>query len=208
MKYLPLFPLELVVFEGEKVRLHIFEPRYKQLIHEVMEENSSFGMPVVFDKKLEGTGAELGAVTLIETWPDGEMDIECTALSRFEILDFHQVAKGKLYGGGFVKDLPFVDNEDKELKLRIADLLRELYTHNHLEGAKFPNPSADFPIWVHKCGLQPEQEMELAALTTMSDRQLYVIQHLKNLLSSLSAMRDMKKKIMLNGHFKKMSNPL
>jgi Lon protease-like protein len=48
MKYLPLFPLELVVFEGETVRLHIFEPRYKQLLNEVMEEETSFGMPVVF----------------------------------------------------------------------------------------------------------------------------------------------------------------
>ncbi|MFN4915434.1 MAG: LON peptidase substrate-binding domain-containing protein [Sphingomonadales bacterium] len=208
MKYLPLFPLELVVFEGEKVRLHIFEPRYKQLIHEVMEENTSFGMPVVFEKKLEGTGAELGAVTLIETWPGGEMDIECTALSRFEILDFHPVAKGKLYGGGFVQDLPFIDNEDKELKLRIADLLRELYTHTQFDGGKFPDPAADFPVWVHKCGLLPQQELELAALTSMSDRQLYVINHLKNLLSSLSALRDMREKIMLNGHFKKMSNPL
>lgn len=208
MRYLPFFPLEMVVFEGETVRLHIFEPRYKQLIREVLEDNSTFGMPLVFEKKLEGTGTELGNVELIETWPEGEMDIECKALSRFEILDFHPVANGKLYGGGFVRDIPFMDNEDKELKLRIADLLRELYTHTHFEGGKFPNPASDFSVWVHKCGLQPQQEIELAALTFMSDRQLYVINHLKSLLSSLSALREMKEKIMLNGHFKKLSNPL
>lgn len=208
MKYLPLFPLELVVFEGETVRLHIFEPRYKQLLNEVMEEETSFGMPVVFEKKLEGTGTELGNVKLIEKWSSGEMDIECTALSRFEILDFHPVANGKLYGGGFVKEIPFTDNEDKELKLRIADLLRELYTHTQFDGGKFPDPTADFSRWVHKCGLQTKQEIELAALTSMSDRQLYIINHLKNLLSSLHALQEMKEKIMLNGHFKKMSNPL
>jgi hypothetical protein len=54
----------------------------------------------------------------------------------------------------------------------------------------------------------PEQEIELAALMTMSERQLYVIHHLKNLLSSLSGLKQMKDKIQLNGHFKKMSNPL
>jgi hypothetical protein len=123
-------------------------------------------------------------------------------------LDFHPVASGKLYGAGFVKDIPFSDNEDKELKLRIADLLRELYTHSHFEGGKFPDPSADFQLWVHKCGLLPQQEIELASLTTMSDRQLYIIHHLKNLLSSLEAIQEMKEKIRLNGHFKKMSNPL
>ena len=75
MKYLPLFPLELVVFEGETVRLHIFEPRYKQLVKEVMDEGAAFGMPVVFEKKLEGTGTELGNVKLIEKLYGGEMDI-------------------------------------------------------------------------------------------------------------------------------------
>jgi len=208
MKYLPLFPLELIVFEGEKVRLHIFEPRYKQLIKDVNEENSSFGLPVVFEKKLEGTGAELGNVEIIEKWPGGELDIECKALSRFELLDFHQVSQGKLYGGGIVKDISFTDNEDKELKLRISDLLGELYMHTRFEGGKFPDPADDFPVWVHKCGLLPAQEIELAALTSMAERQLYVIQHLKNLLSSLSAVSEMKHKIMLNGHFKKLSNPL
>jgi len=208
MKYLPLFPLEIVVFEGEKVRLHIFEPRYKQLIQDVMEENTSFGMPIVFEKKLEGTGAELVNVRLIEQWPGGEMDIECEALSRFEIQDFHPLTQGKLYGGGIVRDIPFTDNEDKELKLRIADLLGELYTHTRFEGGKFPYPTDDFPVWVHKCGLQVQQEIELAALTNMYDRQLYIINHLKNLLSSLSALSDMKDKIMMNGHFKKLSNPL
>jgi Lon protease-like protein len=208
MKYLPLFPLELVVFEREKVRLHIFEPRYRQLINEAMEDNSTFGMPVVFNGKLEGSGTELGRVELINTWPGGEMDIECEALSRFELLEFQQVSAGKLYGGGFVRDLPFTDNEDKELKLRISDLLKELYTHTQFEGGKFPDPWADFHTWIHKCGLLPEQEIELVALMTMSERQLYVIHHLKNLLSSLSGLKQMKDKILLNGHFKKMSNPL
>jgi ATP-dependent Lon protease len=208
MNYLPLFPLELVVFEGEKVRLHIFEPRYRQLIHECMEENTTFGMPIVFNGKLEGTGTELGHVRLVNTWPGGEMDIECDAISRFELLDFHPVAHGKLYGGGFVRDISFTDNEDKELKLRIGDLLKELYSHTQFDGGHFPDPGADFAVWVHKCGLLPEQEIELAALTGMSDRQLYIIHHLKNLLSSLSALSQMKEKIQLNGHFKKMSNPL
>jgi Lon protease-like protein len=208
MKYLPLFPLELVVFEGEKVRLHIFEPRYKELIKDVMDENSTFGMPIVFEKKLEGTGAELGDLEIIRKWPGGELDIECRVLSRFEILDFHPVFQGKLYGGGIVKEIPFIDNEDKELKLRIADLLGELYSHARFEGGKFPDPADEFPVWVHKCGLLPGQEIELVTLTSMSDRQLYIIHHLKNLLSSLSALSEMKEKIMLNGHFKKLSNPL
>lgn len=208
MKYLPLFPLELVVFEREKVRLHIFEPRYRQLIHEVMEDKSTFGMPVVIQGKLDGSGAELAHIRLVNTWPGGEMDIECEAVARFELLDFHPVANGKLYGGGLVREIPFTDNEDKELKLRIADLLRELYTHTQFDGGKFPDPGSDFPIWVHKCGLLPEQEIELAALPTMAERQLYVIHHLKNLLATLGGLQQMKEKIQLNGHFKKMSNPL
>lgn len=208
MNYLPFFPLELVVFEGEKVRLHIFEPRYKQLIGEAIREGGSFGMPIVHQGKLEGTGMELVEVQLIQTWPDGEMDIECYAGRRFEVLDFQQTAPGKLYSAGFVRFIPFVDNEDKELKLRIADLLKELYSLTNSQGEKTPDPMADFSVWVHKCGLTTGQEIELVTLKSASERQLYIINHLKNTLAALAGLQQMKERIRLNGHFKKLTGPL
>ena len=44
-RYLPLFPLRIVVFPGEKLNLHVFEPRYKQLVLECVAEEKTFGIP-------------------------------------------------------------------------------------------------------------------------------------------------------------------
>ena len=40
--FIPIFPLAIVVFPGEKLNLHIFEPRYKQLITECHEQKKTF----------------------------------------------------------------------------------------------------------------------------------------------------------------------
>ena len=44
--FIPIFPLSIVVYPGEELNLHIFEPRYKQLITESYQANRSFGIPV------------------------------------------------------------------------------------------------------------------------------------------------------------------
>ena len=51
MDKIALFPLSLVVFPGEELRLHIFEPRYKQLIHDCTTDNITFGIPPYFEGK-------------------------------------------------------------------------------------------------------------------------------------------------------------
>ena len=48
-QFIPIFPLELVVYPGEPLHLHIFEPRYKQLINEIANSRDRFGIP---DKKV------------------------------------------------------------------------------------------------------------------------------------------------------------
>ena len=50
--FIPIFPLELVVYPGEKLNLHIFEDRYKQLISECYKERKPFGIPPVIKNKI------------------------------------------------------------------------------------------------------------------------------------------------------------
>ena len=69
--FLPLFPLRLVAFPGEDLNLHIFEPRYKELIQECDEKGITFGLPPFIDDKMQTFGtvdpkvlAEKGKETL------------------------------------------------------------------------------------------------------------------------------------------------
>ncbi|MEO0474160.1 MAG: LON peptidase substrate-binding domain-containing protein, partial [Bacteroidota bacterium] len=67
-EFLPLFPLSLVVFPGENLRLHIFEPRYKQLIEECSAENTNFGIPTVLDRKVGNIATEVELVSVDKTY--------------------------------------------------------------------------------------------------------------------------------------------
>ena len=54
--FIPIFPLAIVVYPGEDLNLHIFEPKYKQLINECFEQKKPFGIPVVIDNKMNELG--------------------------------------------------------------------------------------------------------------------------------------------------------
>lgn len=203
--FLPVFPLQIVVFEEEILRLHIFEPRYKALIKLSVADHSYFGIPTLVENKLVGTGAMVQVETIEKEYPSGEMDIVCKALSRFEIVEFLPAKNLQIAAGAIVEKLSFTNNEDKELNLRITDLVNELMRINSLESKDVEFEKFHFYQWIHKMGMSLKKEMEMAALYTTFDRQIFVLEHLKTLVSSQEELIRMKKMIQLNGHFKKLN---
>ena len=87
---LPLFPLDAVLLPGSPLPLHIFEPRYKEMISECLEGKRPFG--VVRAKEGEvaeiGCTAEITAVT--KKYDDGRMDIVTEGRERFEVMHLNQ----------------------------------------------------------------------------------------------------------------------
>ncbi len=98
-RYLSLFPLNLVAFPDEKLNLHVFEPRYRQLISECIEEDRTFGIPVFIGNQVEKCGTEMRVTTLSRRYDDGRMDIETVGVAVFRLLSFENPAPGKLYSG-------------------------------------------------------------------------------------------------------------
>ena len=88
---LPLFPLHVVLFPDMPLPLHIFEPRYREMILRCREEKSQFGITLIQN------GAEIGAeavprqigtlarIAQYEEMPDGRMNILVFGESRFRI---------------------------------------------------------------------------------------------------------------------------
>ena len=68
---LALFPLQLVVFPNEKLNLHLFEPRYRQLLADVEAEGISFGIPSFLDDKIMPIGTEVVLKEVVERYPTG-----------------------------------------------------------------------------------------------------------------------------------------
>ncbi len=87
-----LFPLDLVLLPGTPLPLHIFEPRYSEMISECLDRNQDFG--IVRAKQGEGSVAEIGCtaeiVTVTKKYADGRMDIVTQGRERFEVMRLHQ----------------------------------------------------------------------------------------------------------------------
>lgn len=93
---LPLFPLNLVLFPGMVLPLHIFEDRYRRMMATCMEEKTPFGVVLIKEGKEVGAPAipeavgTLARILECEKMPDGRMNILCRGHRRFEILDLVQ----------------------------------------------------------------------------------------------------------------------
>jgi Lon protease-like protein len=82
---IPLFPLETVLFPGAPLPLHIFEPRYKEMIGECLEQKLPFGMVRVKENALAAIGCSAAILNVIKKYDDGRLDIAAEGRKRFEI---------------------------------------------------------------------------------------------------------------------------
>jgi len=201
VKEIPLFPLNLVVFPGEELNLHIFEPRYKQLVNDCLETKTTFGIPSYVLTKIE-YGTEVKIREVSRTYDDGRMDIKTEGLRIFRVQDFQNPWNNKLYSGGPVELIPMKDDSDAQLGLKLMELCLELFEWLHMEEEiRIDHPDDIYRV-IHKIGLRPEEEYDLIKMTKESERQQYLVGHLERLIPALERAEKAKEKIRLNGHFK------
>lgn len=87
---LPLFPLELVLLPGVPLPLHIFEPRYKEMIAECLEHKKPFGIVRASSDGVADIGCTAEIMSVTKKYDDGRMDILTRGVERFEVIEVHQ----------------------------------------------------------------------------------------------------------------------
>ena len=204
--FIPIFPLNIVVYPGEDLNLHIFEPRYKQLVAECFAAKKPFGVPAVLGDKLQDHGSLLDIVEVSKTYDDGEMDIRTRANKVFRILEIIRDLPDKLYSGAIVNYPENREQGSVEQMKKILVSIREL--HRELKVEKdFHKPDDQLTSYdvAHHVGLSTEEEYELLGLFDERQRQEYLKRHLAKVMPTVSGMEQLKEKIKLNGHFKNLS---
>ena len=129
-KQIPLFPLNVVLFPGSFLPLHIFEQRYREMVKYCIRHESSFGIVLIKEGEEIGetaTPCKIGtAVDLVdvERFPDGSMNIITSGHSRFEILELQDELP---YLVGRVRMLDTLDVEPDISLKKIAAETSKLY---------------------------------------------------------------------------------
>ncbi len=82
-----LFPLPVVLVPGEQAPLHIFEPRYRELIAECLASGDDFGLVLADDDGMREVGTRAAVVEVVERFPDGRLNIVVEGRDRFRLLE-------------------------------------------------------------------------------------------------------------------------
>lgn len=203
---LPLFPLNMVPFPGEMLNLHIFEPRYKQLIGECLDGDKTFGIPSYVDNRIE-FGTEMKIIRLVQLYEDGRMDISTVGLRAFKVEKFTPQEPGKLYPSGEVRFIPDDPKVSSDLQEQFYQTIKELFKVMEVDNqVHIHNEIRSFDI-AHKIGLSQNQEYKLLSIPSEQERQEFILSHIKVAIPILKEMQRAREVIKMNGHFR-FFNPL
>jgi uncharacterized protein len=200
MQWLPLFPLNVVLFPHMPLPLHIFEPRYRQMIAECLEEGHSFGVVAIREGSETGpaTPHEVGTlakIVRIDRLVDGRLNLLLMGASRFQIV---RTAEDRPYLRGQIRIIP-ESSDDLEATARVTELtatafrdysnlLRELVGEKPEDSAPPMDPELLSYLIAAALNLQlPEKQALLAQARTDSRLEL----ELKLLRKEIALLRRM-----------------
>jgi Lon protease-like protein len=204
--FVPIFPLGIVVYPGESLNLHIFEPRYKQLINECFTGSKPFGIPTVLDNKMQDYGTAVRIKEITTVHDNGEMDIKTEGEQVFRVLEIIREIPDKLYSGAIVNYPLNQQAGSAEVMRRVVSTVRELFKLLKVEKdfKKADEALTSYDL-AHHVGFSLQEEYEFLNLLHERQRQEYLKRHLQKVMPLVAQMENLKEKVKLNGHFKNLS---
>jgi Lon protease-like protein len=106
-----LFPLNLVLVPGEQAPLHIFEPRYRELIAECLDRGRDFGLVLEDDAGMREVGTRCSVVEVLDHFPDGRLNVVVEARERVQLLEMTQ---GRAFQTAEIENLPDESDDPSE----------------------------------------------------------------------------------------------
>ncbi len=127
---IPLFPLNVVLLPGTGLPLHIFEPRYRQMVRQCVETQTEFGLLLSLPKGIVRVGCTAEVIEVVKHYEDGRLDIFTVGRSPFrivELLNPDAFAEEALLEG----HVDYLDDRERPVSARVRRELVELYEVCH-----------------------------------------------------------------------------
>ncbi len=196
---LPLFPLEVVLFPGAPLPLHIFEPRYKEMIGECIQGKKRFGVIRVQENSLADVGCTAEIVAVTKRYDDGRMDIVTQGRDRFELLEVNQerqFLRGEVL---YISDEPEAATEQE--REQALQLHRQILA---LAGAQQDlSDDSDVPLSYQLAGSLPldlDFKQQLLGVRSEAERVRTLVQYFGKILPNLRRAVQVRQKAGGNGH--------
>ena len=199
---LPLFPLETVLLPGVPLALHIFEPRYREMIGECLETKKPFGVLRASDEKIAEMGCTAEIMEPVKRYDDGRMEISTIGRRRFEVIEIHRersFLQGEVL---FVDDEPVEAGEGlKAERARALDLFAQVIA---LVGIEQDEIEAEAPLLSFQlAGALPidlDFKQALLGIRSEPERLAGLVELFENILPKLKLAARRREKAGGNGH--------
>jgi Lon protease-like protein len=199
MSEIGLFPLELVLLPNERVPLHIFEDRYKDLIGECLADAADFGLILEDDDGLREIGTRTAVIELIDTFDDGRMNVLVEGRGRFRVIE---LTEGRSFRTAEVEAI-----EDEGELPSDADVERTIAVFRRLvavaEADEIDEPAAGSPVLSFELAARvdfgPELKQELLELRSEGRRLRRLAELLDQAAQALTREREVRQRAAGNG---------
>ena len=200
---IPLFPLDVVLFPGQAVPLHIFEPRYRQMTRHCIDTQSPFGIVFLQDGNVAQTGCSAMIVKVLKEYEDGSSDILTAGQSAFRLVHTYNE---KPY---LEADVEYLEEDFTEVNSTIASRLEQLcdQCHQILYGEDAPRFETEGGISLayHVASELPVDAVirqSLLEIHSEALRQVRLVAHLAEWYPELQKREHVRGKAAGNGHGK------
>jgi Lon protease-like protein len=199
-KRIPVFPLDVVLFPGMPLPLHIFEPRYKQMVRRCLLEKLEFGMILAEKEKVATTGCTAAIIQVVKQYPDGQIDIIVRGGTPFHVKELYDDKPYYEALAEFVEDIraPFPP---------VSKELAELYDQCHWllfnsGPQRIPSEPGISPTYFMAGSLPLDLDDKQSLLETRDEatRQNQLLEQLKEWLPQLVYMNERRERARGNGH--------
>jgi Lon protease-like protein len=199
MPELGLFPLPIVLVPTERIPLHIFEPRYRELIDECIEIGEEFGLVLATgDGAVHEIGTRARVARVVEELDDGSMNIVIEGGARFRLVD---LTSGRAFATGVVE--PLEDEDDPPLD---ADIERAFEVFRELAEASESDvdmPDPDSPLFDFELAARVDFAIEakqgLLSMTSPRARMKTLVGFLEIALQAIRLEQTLRERASRNG---------
>jgi ATP-dependent Lon protease len=199
---IPLFPLGVVLYPDERMALHIFEERYKEMIRYCLDQGEPFGIILYNDGRLADVGCTARIQEVMNQYEDGRYDLEVRGEMRFRVRTLHEE---KVYLTAEVTPLP--ESRDRVLQAQRERLITQHMKLLELAGrslqpTQYQGLERISYFIAHNAGLTLEQKQEVLEMPGENARITYLVRHLEAFIPKIEEAEEVRRKVRSNGHFK------